>query len=187
LDGNTNFLHGYPLFSVSVARACHGELEVGVVHAPVLSETFSAERGKGAFLGGRPIRVSSVDRPIRALVATGFACVRSDQIPNGVPVFDRVVHQVQGVRRGGSAAIDLAYTAAGRFDGFWEMNLHAWDVAAGILLVREAGGVVTDFAGRPKEPVLGNTVAGNNGMHAYLLGAIQETAKERGWRIDPEG
>jgi myo-inositol-1(or 4)-monophosphatase len=187
LDGTTNFLHGYPLFSVSVALARNGELEVGVVHVPVLGETFSAERGKGAFAGGRPIRVSSVDRPIRSLVATGFACVRSNQIPNGVPVFDRVVHEVQGVRRGGSAAIDLAYTAAGRFDGFWEMNLNAWDVAAGILLVREAGGVVTDFVGRRKEPVLGNIVAGNSRMHAYLLRAIGETAKERGWEIDREG
>ncbi|MBM3319269.1 MAG: inositol monophosphatase [Candidatus Eisenbacteria bacterium] len=183
LDGTTNFVHRFPLFSVSVAREERGELAVGVVHVPVLEETFVAEKGGGAFLNGERIRVSGVREPIEALVATGFACVRSNRIPNGVPVFDRVVHEVQGVRRGGSAAIDLAYTAAGRFDGFWEMNLNAWDIAAGILLVREAGGVVTDFLGGNEMVRRKELVAGNRAVHAYLIDRIARTAEEEGWDL----
>ncbi len=183
LDGTTNFVHRYPLFSVSVARAWRGEMQIGVVHVPLLGETFSAEKGKGARRNGEPIRVSAVKRPIRSLVATGFACVRSNRIPDGVPIFDRIVHEVQGVRRGGSAAIDLAYTAAGRFDGFWEMNLNAWDVSAGILLVREAGGVVTDFLGGDDMVRRKELVAGNTSIHRYILDRIGETAGENGWNL----
>ncbi|MFH1681388.1 MAG: inositol monophosphatase family protein [Candidatus Eisenbacteria bacterium] len=183
LDGTTNFVHRFPLFSVSIARVRWGEVEIGVVHVPSLGETFAAERGAGATLNGERIRVSEVSEPIEALVATGFACVRSNRIPDGVPVFTRVVHEVQGVRRGGSAAIDLAYTAAGRFDGFWEMNLNAWDVAAGILLVREAGGVVTDFAGGEEMVARKELVAGNRAIHAYLIGRIARTAEEEGWNL----
>lgn len=186
LDGTTNFVHGFPLFSVSIARASRGETRLAVVHVPVLGETFRAVKGEGAFQGGRRLRVSEVERPIRSLVATGFACVRSDRILDGVPIFDRVVHEVQGVRRGGSAAIDLAYTAAGRFDGFWEMNLNAWDVAAGILLVREAGGIVTDFLGGNDMIGRRELVAGNRTIHAYLLDRIAKTAGERGWKLGAE-
>ncbi|MFH1278721.1 MAG: inositol monophosphatase family protein [Candidatus Eisenbacteria bacterium] len=184
LDGTTNFVHRYPLFSVSIARAWEGEVRLGVVHVPVLGETFRAREGEGAFLNGERLSVSAVDRPILSLVATGFACVRSDRIPDGVPIFGRVVHEVQGVRRGGSAAIDLAYTAAGRFDGFWEMNLNAWDVAAGILLVREAGGVVTDFLGGDEMIRRKELVAGNPAIHRYLLDRIARTAEEEGWELE---
>jgi myo-inositol-1(or 4)-monophosphatase len=186
LDGTTNFVHRFPLFSVSVARARGGDLEVGVVHIPTLGETFTAVKGSGAFLNGSRIRVSEVSQPIRSLVATGFACVRSNRIPNGVPVFDRVVHEVQGVRRGGSAAIDLAYTAAGRFDGFWEMNLNAWDIAAGVLLVREAGGLVSDFIGGDAMVERRELVAGNELIHRYLLDRIDRTAEAEGWNLRAE-
>ncbi|MBN1826328.1 MAG: inositol monophosphatase [Candidatus Eisenbacteria bacterium] len=186
LDGTTNFLHGFPFFSVSVARAEKGRFLAGVVHAPSLRETFAAEAEGGARLNGEPIRVSAVDDPLRALVATGFACVRSNRIPDGVPVFDRVVHRVEGVRRAGSAALDLASVAAGRFDGFWEMNLNVWDVAAGILLVRESGGVVTDFLGGDAMVERKELVAGNPAIHAFLLDQIAETAEAKGWALRDE-
>jgi myo-inositol-1(or 4)-monophosphatase len=187
LDGTTNFVHGFPFFSVSLARARAGEIEAAVVHVPCLDETFTAERGGGAFLNGTRIRVSAVDRPIRALVSTGFACVRSNRIPDGVPIFSRVVREVQGLRRGGSAAIDLAYTAAGRFDGFWEMNLNAWDIAAGVLLVREAGGIVTDFIGGAEMVGRKELIAGNPAIHAYLLDRVARTAEAEGWNLRGEG
>lgn len=183
LDGTTNFLHGFPFFSVSIARSWRGEVEAGVVHAPVLGETFTAVRGEGAFCNGERIRVSTIDNPIRSLVSTGFACVRSNCIQDGVPIFDRIVHEVEGVRRPGSAAIDLAFTAAGRFDGFWEMNLNSWDVSAGILLVREAGGVITDFIGGSQIVDRKEIVAGNPSIHAYILDRIGKTATSEGWNL----
>ena len=184
LDGTTNFLHGFPFFSVSIARSWRGVVEAGVVYAPVLGETFSAVRGEGAFCNGERIRVSTIDDPIRSLVSTGFACVRSNCIQDGVPIFDRIVHEVEGVRRPGSAAIDLAYTAAGRFDGFWEMNLNSWDVSAGMLLVREAGGVLTDFLGGSQIVDRKEIVAGNPSIHAYILDRIRKTAKNEGWSLE---
>ena len=186
LDGTTNFLHGFPFFSVSVARAEGGRVRTGVVHAPVLGETFTAVEGEGARVNGEPIRVSAVEEPLRALAATGFACVRSNRIPDGVPIFDRVVHRVEGMRSAGSAALDLAYVAAGRFEGFWEMNLNAWDVAAGVLLVREAGGVVTDFLGGDEMVERKELVAGNPAIHRFLLDRIAETAEAEGWKLRDE-
>jgi len=187
LDGTTNFLHRFPLFAVSVARTIHGELQLGVVHVPVLERTYSAEAGRGCTCNGERIRVSDVRDPLRSLVATGFACVRSNLPEDGVPYFESVVRRVQGIRRGGSAAIDLAFTAEGRLDGFWEMNLNGWDVLAGILLVREAGGVVTDFLGGGAMVSRKEIVAGNRSIHAFLLERIQKTARRLGRKLEPEG
>ena len=149
LDGTTNFLHGIPHFSVSIACSYKGVLTHGVVYDPIKREEFTASRGKGAHLNGRRIRVSSRRNLDGALIGTGvpfngFALEHIDEYLN---CLREVASQTAGVRRAGSAALDLAYVAAGRFDGFWEMNLKEWDMAAGILLVREAGGMLSDFKG----------------------------------------
>lgn len=173
IDGTTNFVHAYPMFSVSIALERRGEPLVGVVHAPVLAETFDAIAGDGARLGGRPIRVSAEDRLLRSLLGTGFACVRARTRENNLAILPVVVPRVQGVRRGGSAALDLAYVAMGRFEGFWELELSAWDTAAGVLLVREAGGRVTDFRGGGAFVERREIVATNGRIHDALLALIQ--------------
>lgn len=149
LDGTTNYLHGLPVFSISVALLKDGEPIVGVVDCPVLNETFSAVKGGGAFLNGAPITVAKNNNLTDTLIATGFPYYKFDRMEGYLDVLAELMQKTHGLRRMGSAAIDLAYTAAGRFDGFFEMNLSPWDVAAGVLLVREAGGSVTDFNGSP--------------------------------------
>lgn len=169
LDGTTNFLHSIPIFGVSIALEREGELVAGLIYNPVMNETFTAEKGKGAFLNDRRIRVAARSDLATAVIGTG--------IPHsGRPGHDGFLEEVRavmgtsaGVRRTGSAALDLAWTAAGRFDGFWESNLRAWDVAAGIVLVKEAGGYVTDTAGKDKMLDTGNIVAGNETIHLKLL------------------
>lgn len=183
LDGTTNFVHKFPFFSVSIARRVGGELQYGVVHNPCSGETFSAVAGEGAWRNGRAIRVSAVHDPLRSLIATGFACVRSNRIPNTVPIFDRIIREVQGIRRTGSAALDLAYTANGSFDGFYEFNLNPWDLAAGLLLVREAGGVCTDFSGGELIFERKEVVAGGAAIQSYLTGRIGGIAEELGWSL----
>jgi len=148
LDGTTNFAHGYPVFAVSMALVEDKELVVGVVYNPVSREMFAAMRGEGAFLNQKRIRVSRADRLARSLLATGFPSHKRTRHPNIHYYWDFTLRS-HGVRRDGSAALDLCAVACGRFDGFWEFGLKPWDTAAGILLVREAGGVVTDFQGRP--------------------------------------
>ncbi len=184
LDGTTNFVHRFPFFSVSIARQLRNELQWGVVHNPCSGETFSAVAGEGAFRNGKPIRVTEADDPIRSLIATGFACVRSNRIPNTVPIFDRVIREVQGIRRTGSAALDLAYTANGSFDGFYEFNLNRWDLAAGLLLVREAGGVCTDFSGGKRIFERKEVVAGGAAIQNYLITRIGRIAEELGWSLE---
>jgi myo-inositol-1(or 4)-monophosphatase len=147
LDGTTNYVHGFHAFSVSMGLYLGPDPLVAVVHAPALSETFHATLGGGAFLGERPLAVSKVDRLIDSLLVTGFACVRDQLKANNLANFGRLMAETQGVRRIGSAALDMAYVAAGRFDAFWELCLAPWDVAAGALLITEAGGSVTDFEG----------------------------------------
>ncbi|MBN2491608.1 MAG: inositol monophosphatase [Planctomycetes bacterium] len=147
LDGTTNYVRGFPFFAVSIACWRGDEPLVGVVHAPYLEETFTAARGAGAYLGGRRLRVTCTAALEEALLATGFHYDRRTLAANNVRNFNNLILEVRGIRRTGSAAMDLAYVAAGRLDGFWEPHLNAWDVAAGILLVQEAGGRVTDFAG----------------------------------------
>jgi len=149
LDGTTNYLHGLPVFSISVALLKDGEPIVGVVDCPVLKETFSAFKGGGSFLNGTPITVGQNKELMDTLIATGFPYYKFDRMQPYLEVLSELMQKTHGLRRIGSAAIDLAYTAAGRFDGFFEMNLSPWDVAAGVLLVKEAGGRVTDFNGNP--------------------------------------
>lgn len=145
LDGTTNYTHEYPAVSISVALAIGGELKVGVVFNPIFGELFYAVRGGGAFFDGKAIRVSQTASLDRALLSTGFPYNRRLIADNNYAEFCRLTHLSQGVRRGGSAALDLAYVAAGRLDGYWERGLKPWDIAAGALLVMEAGGVVTSY------------------------------------------
>lgn len=174
LDGTSNFLHGIPHFAVSVALERQGELMAGVVFNPVHDELFVAERGNGAFLNNTRMRVAARDDLSTALMATGLPFMgHGDQLRTLAelqPLFSRTA----GVRRFGAAALDLAWVAAGRFDGFWEHNIHAWDMAAGIVLVREAGGFVSDADGREKMFETGSVVAGNEYMQRALLKNIKE-------------
>ena len=169
LDGTVNYAHGYPCFCVSIGVEREGVRTVAVVYDPLRDELFEAVRGGGARRDGRPIRVSAEAALGRALLATGFAYdVRYSETDN-LDLLARAVKSAGGVRRDGSAALDLCYVACGRFDGFWELKLHAWDVAAGILIVEEAGGRATDLAGGPP-PDSGREIAASNGaIHAELL------------------
>jgi len=169
LDGTTNFLHGYPQYAVSVAAAVDGRLEAGaIVHVPS-GVTCQAGRGSGAWREGSRLSVSAIRRPAHALVGTGFPFKHLDRMAAYRGQFEAVMRATSGVRRAGSAALDLADVAAGRFDAFWELMLAPWDIAAGVVLVREAGGVVTDLEGG--DPGLRHTgiVAGNPWMHEWLL------------------
>jgi myo-inositol-1(or 4)-monophosphatase len=169
LDGTTNFLHGVPAYAVSIAAALDGVLEAGVVvHVP-RDETYVARRGGGAWLGERRLEVSSIADPAVALIGTGFPFRETDQLGEYLEQFRRVADRTSGIRRPGSAALDLADVAAGRTEAFWEQRLSAWDIAAGTLIVREAGGVVTDFAGRDVGIEHSGVVAGNPAMHGWLL------------------
>ena len=172
LDGTTNFLHGFPEYAVSIGVVVDGELIAGVVRHVVTGETFTARDGAGALRDGRPIRVSAITEPKRALIGTGFPFSSMDRIDQYLPQFAAVASRTAGMRRAGSAALDLARVAAGQFDGFWELKLAPWDIAAGILLVREAGGVVTDLAGAPAKVSHTGIVAGNPTMHQWLLGTL---------------
>lgn len=178
LDGTTNYVHGYHAFSVSMGLYEGSEPLVAVVHAPALGETFHAVRGGGAWLGDRPLAVSKAERLIDSLVVTGFACIRDDLEKNNLQNFIRLMGETQGVRRVGSAALDLAYVAAGRFEAFWELCLAPWDVAAGALLVKEAGGEVTDFLGG-RDWLHGRHIVGTNrAVHTLLRDKLDP--------IDPE-
>ena len=173
LDGTTNFLHGYPEYSVSIAIARHGALCAGVVLNVARGDEFTAVKGGGAFLNGQPMRVSSLRDPGRALIGTGFPFKTLDMLPQYVAQFSLVMRGTAGIRRAGSAALDLSSVACGRFDAFWELTLAPWDVAAGMLMVQEAGGIVTDLEGNPARPVEGAFVAGNPAMHAWLLQTVK--------------
>lgn len=169
IDGTTNFLHGYPAYSVSIAAAVDGDLVAGVVRHVVTGDEFHAARGHGAFLGDCRLSVSSITNPAHALIGTGFPFKHLDQLDHYLDQLRRILPATSGVRRAGSAALDLADVAAGRFDGFWELMLAPWDIAAGIVLVREAGGVVTDLAGRQAGVAPTPIVAGNPAIHGWLL------------------
>jgi myo-inositol-1(or 4)-monophosphatase len=149
LDGTTNFAHNYPFFCVSIAAEVDGVLAAGAVYDPVRDELFAAHAGGGATLNGRPIRVSDIEKLEDALLVTGFPYDVREHPERSVPLFQAFLMRAQGLRRDGSAALNLCYLASGRFDGFWEGHLAPWDMAAGVLIVREAGGVVTDYAGGP--------------------------------------
>ena len=172
LDGTTNFLHGYPSYAVSVAAVVNGVLEAGVVHHVPHNETYHATRGGGAWLGSQRLSVSSISDPEFALIATGFPFRDLSRLEEYQRQFGRVAAGTSGIRRPGAAALDLADVAAGRFDGFWEQRLSAWDIAAGSLLIREAGGVITDFSGREIGIEHTAVVAGNPSIHDWLLAIL---------------
>jgi myo-inositol-1(or 4)-monophosphatase len=173
IDGTTSFVHGQPYYAVSIAFRKGGELQAGVVHAPALGQLFSAEKGKGAFFNGRKIQVSSTMRMQEAVLGTGFACLRAGWKKNNMTYLNRIMPAIRDIRRCGSAAIDLAYVAAGKFDGFWEMNLNIYDIAAGVLLVTEAGGAVCDFSGGSAYPKEG-IIATNGRITGELLGYLND-------------
>lgn len=177
LDGTTNFLHGYPEYAVSVAAMIRGVLRAGVVLNVTSGETFTALAGKGARLNGKSIAVSRLDQPSRSLIGTGFPFKNHERLPEYLPQFDSVMRQTAGIRRAGSAALDLCAVASGRFDAFWELDLAPWDVAAGVLIVREAGGIVTDLAGSEAKISFGGFVAGNPVIHRWLLETIQRATQ----------
>jgi myo-inositol-1(or 4)-monophosphatase len=174
LDGTTNFLHGYPSYAVSIAAGVDGVLQAAVVHHIPRDEVYWATRGGGAWLGERRLAVSAIADPGHSLIGTGFPFKDLAHLDEYQGQFARVSAETAGIRRAGSAAIDLADVAAGRFEGFWEQRLSAWDIAAGILLVREAGGVATDFAGRDLGIEHGAVVAGNPAIHAWLLETLHD-------------
>lgn len=156
IDGTTSYFHGQPFYSVSIAYQERGVTVAGVVYAPALKQLFSAERGGGAWLNdSERLRVSGTSKMLDALLATGFACLRAGRVPNNLQYLVEILPEIRDIRRCGSAAIDLAYVAAGKVDGFWEMDLNIYDIAAGVLLVEEAGGDISDMQGKDNYPLAG--------------------------------
>ncbi len=172
LDGTTNYTHGLPIFSVSIGVEFNGSIVAGVIYDPNTDEMFTAEKGNGAYLNGKRIHVSSCDTLINSLLVTGFPYNVKDNPGKVVEHFVNLLMEGQGVRRLGSAAIDLAYVAAGRLDGFWEVFLNPWDKAAGILLVEEAGGTVSDFKNAPGSIYDKNTLATNGKIHQQMIAVL---------------
>jgi myo-inositol-1(or 4)-monophosphatase len=168
LDGTTNFAHGFPWFAVSIALEICGEVVLGAVFNPHNREMFVAERGRGATLNDKPLHVSTTATLERALLATGFAYDHKISSENNYAQFEKFQQAAQAVRRAGVASLDLACVAAGRFDGFWELKLKPWDVAAGQLLVKEAGGRISDYAGNPMPLQRGEILASNGLLHAAM-------------------
>lgn len=182
LDGTTNFAHGFPVFCVSMAL-CHGsQMIAGLCFDPTRDELFAAERGGGAYLNGELIHVSKIGKLKESLVATGFPSHKRHKNPN-IHFYHQITLRSHGVRRAGSAALDLCYVAAGRLDGFWEFNLNPWDTAAGVLIVEEAGGRVTKFSGDRFELNSRETLATNSVIHDEFMHQFQEIFAGRG--LDP--
>jgi myo-inositol-1(or 4)-monophosphatase len=173
LDGTTNFLHGIPQFAVSIGLEREGVMVAGVVYNPITDEMFTAERGKGAFLNDRRLRVAARQRLVEAVVACALPHHGRGDLAQFRREFAAIQDKVAGLRRFGAAALDLAYVAAGRFDAYWERNLSPWDMAAGLLLVREAGGFVTDLLGNDAMFATGDIIAGNETMHREVLGLLK--------------
>lgn len=169
LDGTTNYTHGFPCYTVSIALEQKGEIVLGVVFNPVLNELFTALKGKGAFRNGKKITVSATKELRKSLLATGFPYDVHQKPMANLKHFANFLVSAQAVRRAGSAALDLCYTACGIFDGFWEVKLHSWDIAAGSLLVKEAGGQVSDFRGGPFDHYSQETLASNGHIHSQML------------------
>jgi myo-inositol-1(or 4)-monophosphatase len=173
LDGTTNYAHGVPIFCASLALEIDGKAEVGAVYDPTREELFTAERGVGAFLNGAPLHVSPTGTLIDALLVTGFPYDVHQQTGDLVEMFGAFLGTARAVRRLGAAALDLCYVAAGRFEGFWEQRLKPWDVAAGALIVEEAGGRVTGMDGSPFDPASAHLVASNGHLHDQMLAVIR--------------
>jgi myo-inositol-1(or 4)-monophosphatase len=180
LDGTTNFLHGIPIFAVSIALERQGVLVAGLIYNPAMDELYTAERGGGAFFNDRRLRVAARRNLNEAVIGTGVPHLGRGDHGRYLVELRNVMGEVSGIRRMGAAALDLAYVAAGRLDGFWEDNLHPWDVAAGMLLIREAGGFVTDKAGGQDIFGTGGIVAGNEAIHGALVRALERPVRAAG-------
>jgi myo-inositol-1(or 4)-monophosphatase len=188
LDGTTNFLHGMPHFAISIACERDGEVVAGVIYEPIRDEMFWAEKGIGAYLNDRRLRVSARRRLAEAVIGTGMPFLGHGDHKAYLAILEPIMAATSGVRRNGAASLDLAYVAAGRLDGFWEFGLQYWDIAAGILMVREAGGYVTDVSGGPVAPMRGDVLAANDQLHPQLLHLMAEglgPAPERGRETEP--
>ena len=173
LDGTTNYAHSFGFFCVSIALLYKGEVIVGVVYDPLRDELFSASKDKGSYLNGKRISVSSIESLKRSLLATGFPYSLGKLLQRNMDNFKRFILKSQAVRRAGSAALDLCYVAAGRFDGFWELGLHPWDTAAGFIIVQEAGGKVTTFNNKQFNPFLKEIVATNRSLHNKIIKVLR--------------
>jgi myo-inositol-1(or 4)-monophosphatase len=178
LDGTTNFTHGLPIFCASIALEHKGEIILGAIYDPNADELFTGEKGKGAYLNNRKIRVSETRNLLESLIVTGFPYDIKKNPYNAVEHFSNVLVESQAVRRLGSAALDLSYVACGRFDGFWEVTLNPWDMAAGVLFVQEAGGKFTNFKGFPSDIYNPNVLATNGIIHEQLVGVLRKGLKE---------
>lgn len=178
LDGTSNYLQHFPFWSVSIALRERGETVAGVVYEPLRDLFFTTQRGAGAFRNGKPMRISSQETLEGSFIATGFPFRAQEYVAPYVAIFEDVIRKAKGVRRAGSAALDLAYTAASIFDGFFEMHLSPWDVAAGALLVTEAGGIVTDFSGGQRWFDRGNVIGASPGVHRELMSVLERHVTE---------
>jgi myo-inositol-1(or 4)-monophosphatase len=174
LDGTTNYAHGFPVFCVSVALEKEGETILGVVYNPMLNELFTAQKNMGAFLNDEKISVSCTEDLLKSLLATGFPYDISRDPNNNINYFNGIIMEAQAIRRAGSAALDLAYVAVGRFDGFWELKLHPWDTAAGCLLVKEAGGITTTLSGGDFCLDSKNLLASNGKIHNKMIDTFKK-------------
>ena len=179
LDGTTNFVHGYPHFAVSIAAWKEGRPYLAVVHDPIRNEIFEAQNGTGAFLNRRRLRVTDEGRIAHALFASGLPSYRREHIDTFQHRMDACMRATEGYRRGGSAALDLAYVASGRIDAYWEAGLGPWDIAAGVLLVQEAGGMVTDLAGGTVDLQKGDVLATNAQLHRAFHGLLADNTPDK--------
>ncbi len=179
LDGTTNFTHGLHVYCTSIALEHKGEVVLGVIYDPSLDELFTAEKGKGAYLNNRRIHVSQATRLMQSLIVTGFPYDIKDNPHNAVQHFTTFLMECQAVRRLGSAALDLSYVACGRFDGFWEVTLNPWDMAAGVLFVEEAGGKFTNFQGFPSDIYTPNVLVSNGHIHEQMVSILRKNLKEK--------
>lgn len=173
IDGTGSFMHDQPFYSISIGIECDGKLIYGAVHMPAMGELFFARAGGGAFCNDLPIRVSACDNLADAMLATGFACMRMDLAHNNLKYVNRLLPKIRDLRRTGSAALDLCYVACGRFDGYWELNLKPFDIAAGRLIVQQAGGIVSDFSGG-EQKLPHETLAANPALYPLLLKELND-------------
>ncbi len=174
LDGTTNYIHEYPVFSISIALEFKGEIVLGVIYDPVRNEIFTSEKGKGAYLNGKLLKLSEVKELSGSLVTTGFPFRKKELIDSYLKLFKNIFHMVSDIRRAGSAALDFAYLASGRCDCFFEIGLSPWDIAAGSILVKEAGGIVTDFGGGSDYLLTGNVISATPAIHGMILHEAKE-------------
>ncbi len=177
LDGTTNYIHGYPVFSLSIALQLNGEIILGIVFDPLRSEIFTAEKGKGSFLNGKKTKVSTAAKMKNSLITTGFPFRKRELIDPYLMLFKNIFNRVSDIRRAGSAALDLAHVACGRCEGFFELSLGPWDIAAGGILIKEAGGIITDFGGGNDYLSTGNVVASAPAIHREMLQEVKKVFK----------